>query len=70
MKINYHAETDSLHIDFGTLTAVDSEEIRDGVVVDFDENGNITGVDIQHASEKLDLGTFELSSFPIKTTKL
>jgi uncharacterized protein YuzE len=52
------------------LTAVDSEEIRDGVVVDFDENGNITGVDIQHASEKLDLGTFELSSFPIKTTKL
>lgn len=70
MKINYHAETDSLYIDFGAMNAVESEEIRDGIVVDFDENGNITGVDIQHASKKLDLGTFELSSFPIKTTKL
>jgi uncharacterized protein YuzE len=70
MKINYHPETDSLYIDFGAMPATDSEEIRDGIVIDLDINGNITGVDIQHASQKLDLRSFELSSLPVQITKL
>lgn len=70
MKINYHADTDSLYIDFGALPATESEEVRDGVVIDFDKNGNITGVDIQHASQKLDLSSLEMSAIPIQKTKL
>lgn len=70
MKIIYHPETDSLYIDFGILPAIESEEIREGVVIDLDENGNITGVDIQHASKKLDLTLLEMSSLPAITTKL
>jgi uncharacterized protein YuzE len=70
MKITYHTETDSLYIDFGVLPATESEEIRDGVVIDLDENGNITGVDIQHASQKLDLSSLEMSSIPVQTTRL
>jgi uncharacterized protein YuzE len=70
MKITYHNETDSLYIDFGFLPATESEEIRDGVVIDLDENGNITGVDIQHASQKLDLTSLEMSAIPVQTTRL
>ncbi len=70
MKINYHPETDSLYIDFGTSAAIESEEIREGVVIDLDQQGNITGVDIQHASQKLDLSFFEMSAMPIQKTKL
>jgi len=70
MKINYHPETDSLYIDFGALPATESEEVREGVVIDLDENGNITGVDIQHASQKLDLTSFEMTAIPVQITKL
>lgn len=70
MKIKYHPETDSLYIDFGALPATDSEEIREGVVIDLDANGNITGVDIQHASKKLDLTSLEMSAMPVQITKL
>jgi uncharacterized protein YuzE len=70
MKINYHPETDSLYIDFGALPATESEEVRDGVVIDLDENGNITGVDIQHASQKLDLTSFEMTAIPVQITRL
>lgn len=70
MKINYYPETDSLYIDFGTAPAAESEEVRDGVVIDLDKNGNITGVDIQQASKKLDLSFLEMNAIPITKTRL
>ena len=70
MKINYYADTDSLYIDFGSAPASESQEIREGVVIDLDKEGNITGFDIQHASQKLDLSSFEMSAMPVQKTKL
>ena len=70
MKISYHSDTDSLYIDFSRGPAAESEEVRDGVVIDLDKNGNITGIDIQHASKKLDLTSLEMSAMPIQITKL
>jgi len=37
------------------------------VVADFDEEGNIVGIDIDHASHKLDLNTLETVSLPVVT---
>jgi len=70
MKINYHPETDSLYIDFSDTPSVESEEVRDGVVIDLDIDGNITGLDIQHASQKLDLSLLETTAFPIHRTRM
>jgi uncharacterized protein YuzE len=70
MKISYHPATDSLYIDFSSLPAVESEEVREGVVIDVDKNGDIAGIDIQHASKKLDLTSLEMSAMPIQITKL
>ncbi len=70
MKINYYSETDSLYIDFSSRPSAESEEIRDGVVLDFDKNGNITGVDIQNASKKLDLSFLEMTAIPLQKTRL
>ncbi|HKR03138.1 MAG TPA: DUF2283 domain-containing protein [Bacteroidia bacterium] len=70
MKINYHPETDSLYIDFSSAPSTESEEVREGVVLDFDKEGNITGVDIQNASKKLDLSFLEMTAIPIQKTRL
>jgi uncharacterized protein YuzE len=65
MKLNYDRETDSLYIDLNSRPSADSREIQDGVVIDVDAKGEIVGIDIQHASEVLDLATLEADSLPL-----
>jgi len=64
MKIKYFPDTDSLYIDLSAKTSVDSKEISNGVVVDYDKDGNIVGIDIDEASKKLDMKEIILSKFP------
>jgi uncharacterized protein YuzE len=64
MKLAYYAETDSLYIDLAATPSIESREVSPGVVIDFDGDGNITGIDIDHAS-RLDLGEVLLSSLPL-----
>jgi uncharacterized protein YuzE len=66
MKLNYYKDTDSLYIDFSSGVSVDSREISEGVVADYDASGKITGIDIDHASEILDLGELIMSHLPTK----
>lgn len=70
MKLHYYNDTDSLYIDLSSRRGADSREIADGLVVDFDDKGNITGIDIQHASEKLDLETLETVALPANQVKM
>ena len=64
MKLNYHADTDSLYIELSERPSVDSREISDGVVVDYDAEGRVVGIDIDNAGNKIDLGRVLLSKLP------
>ena len=65
MKLHYHQDTDSLYIDLSSRPSADSREIADNLVIDFDTDGKIVGIDIQHASQMLDLRTLETKSLPL-----
>jgi len=69
MKLHYDKETDSLYIDLNSRPGVDSREIEDGLVIDFDEAGRAVGIDIQHASKVLDLTSLEAESLPLAAPK-
>ena len=60
MKINYYAETDSLYIEFADESSVESVEISEGVVLDYDAEGNLVGIDIDNAGNKIQLQDFFL----------
>jgi uncharacterized protein YuzE len=64
MKLNYHADTDSLYIEFSERPSVDSREISEGVVVDYDAEGRVVGIDIDNAGNKLDLRRVLISKLP------
>jgi uncharacterized protein YuzE len=64
VKLYYYAETDSLYIDLSSRSSVDSREVADGVVLDFDDKGNVVGIDIDRASKLLDLKTLEAEGLP------
>ena len=70
MKLRYFPETDSLYIDLSPSASVDSREIADGVVIDLDGAGNIVGIDIDHASQKLDLQSLEFEELPLRSVKV
>jgi len=66
MKLNYFPETDSLYIDLSEQPSVESREISEGVVLDYDAQGNLVGIDIDNASVKVDLDKLTLSKIPGK----
>jgi uncharacterized protein YuzE len=70
MKINYYAETDSLYIDLSSKPSVDSREVSDGVVLDYDAEGNLVGIDIDEASSKLEMKELILSRLPAEVKQV
>jgi len=64
MKLKYYPDTDSLYIDLSSKPSVDSREISEGIVLDYDADGNLTGIDIDNASNKIDLHEVVLSKIP------
>lgn len=64
MKLNYYPETDSLYIDFYEKTSVESKEISEGVVLDYDAEGNLVGIDIDNARKKVQLKELTLNRLP------
>ncbi len=66
MKLNYYPDTDSLYIDFSEKTSADSVEVSEGVIVDYDKDGNIVGIDIDNASKKIVLKKLLINKLPIE----
>jgi uncharacterized protein YuzE len=66
MKLSYHPETDSLYIDLSDRPSVESREVSEGVVLDYDADGQLVGIDIDNASVKVELGKLVLSRLPGK----
>jgi len=64
MKLNYYPDTDSLYIDLSEQTSVESREISEGIILDYDAAGNLVGIDIDNASVKVQLQTLTLSKLP------
>jgi uncharacterized protein YuzE len=64
MKLNYHPETDSLYIDLAERPSIESREISEGVVLDYDIDGKLVGIDIDNASNKVELKRLVLSRLP------
>lgn len=64
MRINYYPETDSLYIDLSSRPSAESKEVSSGIVLDYDEEGNLVGIDIDKASTKLDIRELVLSNLP------
>ena len=55
MRIGYDNEVDALQIWFANAKPADSRDVAEGVTIDLDEQGNIVGLEVLDAAEKLGL---------------
>jgi hypothetical protein len=54
MKIEYDQHADAMYIRLRAGTVVESEEIRPGVVFDYDVEGKVLGIEMLDVSERTD----------------
>lgn len=58
MKVRYFEDTDTLLIEFRDAPAAETRDLDENTVVDFDANGNICSITIEHASKRADAPKF------------
>jgi uncharacterized protein YuzE len=54
MKVFYDPEVDIVRIIFSNVAIVESDEDKPGVIIDYDSDGNIVGMEILDASKKME----------------
>lgn len=54
MKIEYDPKADAMYIRLIAGTVVESDEVRPGVVFDFDINGRVLGIEMLDVSQRTD----------------
>lgn len=64
MKLDYFPETDTLYIELNEQPSVQSNELTDGIVVDYDAAGRVAGIEIEDASGRVQLDQLEVKHVP------
>ena len=54
MKIRYDKETDIVYIQFSHSPIVESDEEKPGIIIDYDADSGIVGLEVLNASTKMD----------------
>ena len=63
MKLTYYPEWGMLYLQLRDVVSTESEEVTPGIVVDFDADGRVVGVEFEHA-DKFDVAALEVAGFP------
>ena len=53
MRISYDEKTDSLYVRLKETPYYESDEVKQGVLLDYDDKGNLIAIEILDASEYL-----------------
>jgi YD repeat-containing protein len=54
MKINYDVKTDTLTVIFREVPVAESDEEKPGVILDYDDAGNIVSIEVLDASRRVE----------------
>ncbi len=65
MLFQYYQDTDMLYIQLAAGISTESEEVAPGIVLDFDDDNRLIGIEIEDASTFIDLSRLEVSALPI-----
>ena len=66
MRLHYYPETDSLYIDLAERPGAQVREVAPGV--NLDSEGVLVGIDIDHASQIVNLSSLETEALPVAPT--
>jgi uncharacterized protein YuzE len=63
MKIEYSKDVDALYITLNDSDVEESDEVTEDIIMDYDKDGNVVGIEILWVSEKADISQILIRSF-------
>jgi uncharacterized protein YuzE len=54
MKLTIHKEDDALYLRLDDSDIIESEEIKDGIILDYNQAGKVVGIEVLYLSQKTD----------------
>ena len=67
MRVKYFPDTDTAHIEFTDKAVQETKEISENIYVDFDGQGNIVSMTIEHAKDNAGLWEFSYQEMSRQT---
>lgn len=58
MKVKYFEDTDTLYIEFRADTIVESRDLDENTLLDYDAAGRVCAMTLEHASQRTDAKHF------------
>jgi uncharacterized protein YuzE len=58
MNIKYFQDSDTLYIEFKATEVSESKDLDENTILDLDQDGNICGITVEHASQRADIPRF------------
>jgi uncharacterized protein YuzE len=52
MKIKFNKEADAVYLSLSDAEVAESDEDKPGIIIDYDKDGNIVGIEVLDASKK------------------
>jgi len=72
MKIEYSKAADAIYVYFKEDFVAKSKEIEDGVIIDFDERGQLIGIEVLDVSQRFslaDIVNVHIENLPVEAVK-
>lgn len=63
MRIHYSHEADALYIRLRETAIENTDEITEDIIMDYDKNGQVVGIEILSASERADVQELIIQAF-------
>ncbi len=63
MRIRYSQEADALYIRLKETKIEDTEEVSEDLIIDYDTDGSVVGIEVLAASEKVDMEQLIIQAF-------
>jgi len=71
MKVIYDSETDTMNLIFSEEPVAESDEVREGIVIDYGHNGELVSIEVLDASERIrEPGTMVYQTTGIRGTRV
>ena len=64
MRIQYLEDTDTLHLVFQETPVDETKDLDENTLVEFDAQGNLVSMTIEHARERADVANFSFQQVP------
>ena len=64
MKIQYFEDTDTLYLVFREANVEETKDLDENTLVEFDAEGNLVSMTIEHARERADVANFSFHQVP------